>query len=596
MNALIFIWSVFKKFPRQLILTTILFVAVSLFSAFSLLTISPLIDFLTKPDLRDVSPLTHKAVYILKSVGLPVTLGSWLTIFLTFITLSSLFEVFALWSIQKTKYAVLRDIMTGTFQDFFSARWNFFSNGKQGVFLNTFTREMNIIGSAFASMGMFFSSILQIICFLAVPFYISWKVTIISLGIALLFAIPCFLAGKIGYKLGNLATATANHMNSVIQENLSLAKVVLGFGNQQRSLNDLNKAMDAHLRVAVKFLVLELGMPAFYRPFGMIMIVIAFFIARQMSIPLSEITVLLLGLLQIALSVGSLTANKNSLEIFFPSYEQITKMREQAVKLKQWSGNRQFSGFNRDLTIEKLSFSYIGQKPLLIDINVRIPKGNMIAFVGYSGAGKSTFIDLIMGFHQPVTGNILFDGIPLCDFDIYSYRNVIGYVPQDSVLFNMSIRDNMLWACSSATDEDISRAFHQANADEFVKQLPEGYNTMVGDRGVRLSGGQIQRLALARAILRKPPLLILDEATSSLDTHSERLIQQAIENIAKETTVVVIAHRLSTIANADYIYVLKDGRVAEEGDYSKLIQMNGYFNQMVRHQVLDGTNAVLSKV
>jgi len=152
----------------------------------------------------------------------------------------------------------------------------------------------------------------------------------------------------------------------------------------------------------------------------------------------------------------------------------------------------------------------------------------------------------------------------------------------------MSIRDNMLWAYSWATEEDISKACHLANADEFIRRLPEGYATLVGDRGIRLSGGQIQRLALARAILRKPSLLILDEATSSLDTNSERLIQQAIENIAKEATVIIIAHRLSTIVNADYIYVLKEGRVVEEGGYTELMQMNGCFNQMVRQQALSG--------
>lgn len=587
MKSLIFIWEIFKKFPLLLSLNTLLLVAVSLFSAFSLFTVSPLIDLLINPDLRNISPLTQKAVDILNYLGLPVTLNCWLVIFLIFITLSCLFEVFARQSILKTKYAVLRDIMLGTFKDFFNASWYFFSSGKQGVFLNTFIREMTVVGDAFGSMALFFAAILQLAFFLVVPIYISWQVTVISLGFALLFAIPFFWMGKISYKYGTLNTSTANHLNSLIHENLTLAKVILGFGNQQKSLEGFGMAFDAHRRVTIKSQVIGLAMALLYRPFGIVMLVIALFFARRFGIPLSEIAVLLMALLRVALTIGDLTMRKNSLENFFPSYEQVKKLREQAKELKQVSGAREFKGFERELTIEGLSFAYPGHGPVLSGINANIPKGAMVAFVGQSGAGKSTFIDMIMGFHTPTAGRIMFDGIPLEDFDIYTYRKSIGYVPQDSVLFNMSIRDNMLWTHSLATDRDIDEACRNANANEFISRLPLGYNTIVGDRGIRLSGGQVQRLALARAILRKPSLLILDEATSSLDTHSERLIQQAIENIAKETTVIVIAHRLSTIVNADYIYVLKEGRLMEEGSYAKLIQRGGSFSAMVRQQALE---------
>jgi len=316
------------------------------------------------------------------------------------------------------------------------------------------------------------------------------------------------------------------------------------------------------------------------------MVVVALFSARRFNVPLSEITVLLAALLQAAVAIGSIMTKKNALEIFLPSYEQINTLRQRAKRLAQISGNRQFGGFTRELSIETISFAYPGHEAVLIDINARIPKGKMVAFVGESGTGKTTLIDLIIGFHQAQKGCILFDGVPLSDFDINSYRQKIGYVPQDSVLFNMTIRDNLLWAYKSATDKEIIHACRQANADEFITKFSEGYNILVGDRGVRLSGGQVQRIALARAILRKPELLILDEATSSLDTYSERLIQQAIENIAKETTVIAIAHRLSTIAKADYVYVLKNGRIVEEGTYSKLIQMKGHFNRMVQLQAL----------
>lgn len=586
MKALIFVRDIFKKFPFLLISNTLLLVATGLLSALSLFAISPLVDFLISPDLHNISPLTQKAVNILVFLGLPAALNSWVVIFLVFITLCSVFQAISQWAIMRTKYAVVRDIMIGTFRDFFNSRWYFFSSGKQGVLLNTFTREITTVGDAFGAMALFFAKALELVFYIIVPFCISWQVTGISLGIAALFAAPLLLLSKIGYNLGVLNTSTANHLISVINENLSLAKIVLGFGNQKKSVRDLDKAFDAHRRVTVKSQFLNLGMPIFYRPFGMVMLIAALFAARRFSVPLSEIAVLIMALLQIAISIGELAMRKNSIENFFPSYEQIVRLREQSVRLKQGSGKTPFKGFDRELTAESLSFSYPGEKPVLADINVRIPKGKMVAFVGQSGAGKSTFIDLIIGFHRPTEGKIMFDGVPIEDFDIYSYRNAIGYVPQDGVLFNMSIRDNMLWAYDKATENDIDEACRLANADEFIKRLPEGYDTMVGDRGVRLSGGQVQRLALARAILRKPYLLILDEATSSLDTHSERLIQQAIDNIAKETTVIVIAHRLSTVVNAGYIYVLKKGKIVEEGNYSELLGKGGEFRGMLELQAL----------
>jgi len=587
MKALIFIREIFRKFPLLLIANTMLLVVVSLFAACSLFTISPVVDFLIHPDLQGISPLTQKAIDILGFFGLSATLGNWLIIFVGFVTLSSAFLVFARYSILKTKYAVVRDIMLGTFEDFFNARWHFFSSGKQGMLLNTFTRELTVVGDAFGAMALFFAGILQTAFFLAVPFYLSWQVTTISLSVALLFAVPFILLGKLSYRLGTSNTATANRMISVIHENLSLAKVVLGFGNQHKSVDELGRTFDTHRHVTIKSQILNIAIPTLYRPFGVVMIVIALFVARRFTVPLSEMTVLLFALLQVAISIGSLTMQKSSLENFFPSYEQVKHLRERAKQLRQKSGDREFKEFYRELSIEKLSFAYPNQKAILIDINVRIPKGKMVAFVGESGAGKSTFIDMIMGFHLPTTGQIIFDGVPLQDFDIRSYRRRIGYVPQDSVLFSMTIRDNLLWASELATDEEIRQACCQANVDGFIKQLPEGYNTLVGDRGVRLSGGQVQRVALARAILRKPELLILDEATSALDTYSERLIQQAIENIAKETTVIVIAHRLSTIVNADYVYVLKEGRIVEEGSYFQLVRRNGHFNRMVKFQMLE---------
>lgn len=589
MKAIIFIREIFRKYPALLCANITLLVGASLVEAASLFCVAPLVDFVINSDLHGGSPITQKVVAVLAFVDFPITVTSILIIFLALNVLRSGFQIGAMHLILRTKYVVLRDIMLGTFEDFFNARWYFFSSSVQGKLLNTFMREMVVVGDAFGGMARFFASILQMILFLGVPLYISWRVTLVSIVVGGLLSLPFVLFGKLSYRLGKLSTSTANKFSKIIQENLSSAKVVLGFANQDNSKEMLSHAFDAHRSATLKSQTLGIAIPLMYHPLGLVMLIIALFMARRLAVPLSESAVLIYSLMRIIPVIGQIASQKTIIDNFFPSYEQVNNLRNRAKECKQQTGTRLFIGFNDAINIDRLSFAYDGHKAALVDVNIAINKGKMIAIVGESGAGKSTLIDVLMGFNEPLTGSVLVDDIPLQEFDIKSYRKRIGYVPQESILFNMSIADNLLWANEIATEEEIKEACVQANAHEFIQKFPEGYNTLVGDRGVRLSGGQIQRVALARATLRKPDLLILDEATSSLDTHSERLIQQAVGNIAKQTTVIVIAHRLSTIVNADCIYVLKDGRVIEEGRYSELVSMNGYFKNMIKLQALENT-------
>ena len=206
-------------------------------------------------------------------------------------------------------------------------------------------------------------------------------------------------------------------------------------------------------------------------------------------------------------------------------------------------------------------------------LSFSIQRGSTFALVGESGSGKSTVTDLVLGLQIPERGRVLIDGVPLDQWRLNSFRQRVGYVPQDPQLFHSTIRDNLLWSFEGAQEDDLWKALQLANAASFVKDFPQGIDTVVGDRGVRLSGGQRQRIALARALLRKPELLILDEATSALDSESERLIQQSIDQVARDTTILIVAHRLSTIARAEQVYVLHQGRIVEEGSFSKLSAM-----------------------
>ena len=240
------------------------------------------------------------------------------------------------------------------------------------------------------------------------------------------------------------------------------------------------------------------------------------------------------------------------------------------------------TNFETGISIKNIWFKYENEY-ILKDFSLDIPKGKTVALVGQSGSGKSTIANLIMRFYDVEKGSISFDNIDIKDMTLFSLRNLTGMVTQDSILFNDSIKNNLLLGKPDASDEEIKKASEVANAYEFIKDLPEQFETNIGDMGGKLSGGQKQRLSIARAVLKNPPIMLLDEATSALDTESEKLVQKALEN----RTSIVIAHRLSTIQNADIIVVMEKGRIIEQGNHTTLMAKNGTYRKLVEMQSFD---------
>jgi ATP-binding cassette subfamily B protein/subfamily B ATP-binding cassette protein MsbA len=238
-----------------------------------------------------------------------------------------------------------------------------------------------------------------------------------------------------------------------------------------------------------------------------------------------------------------------------------------------------------DIELEDVAFEYRQDRPVVRDFNLRVPGGSVVALVGRSGAGKTTVTDLVARFHDPTKGRILVNGSDIRDFKLRTFRDLLAIVQQDVFLFDGSVADNIAYGRHDATDAEIEDAARRANAHEFIEKLPDRYGTFVGERGVKLSGGQQQRLAIARAILKSPQILILDEATSNLDTESEQLIQASMATLLAGRTTFVIAHRLSTIRRADLILLMDDGRIVERGTHAELMQAGGLYHDMVRRQM-----------
>ena len=315
---------------------------------------------------------------------------------------------------------------------------------------------------------------------------------------------------------------------------------------------------------------------------GLMVIVYYAVTVADMSIPV--LLTFIFVLFRFYPRVGGINKAFHGLMFGIPAVHNITKLIEETRTPTVVNGTIHHSRLKDGIHFEDVSFSYDDDSPILDRIDFTVRSGEAIAIVGSSGEGKTTLVNLLMRFYDPSNGRILVDGTDLRELDMTSWRSTLSLVNQDIFLFNDTIRNNIVLGKLDATEEEIVAAARSAYADEFIDELPDGFDTMIGDRGTRLSGGQRQRLALARAIVRDPQILILDEATSELDSKSEQLIQQAVAELGASRTIFTIAHRLSTIRHADNILVIENGRIAEEGNHERLLATNGSYAEFLRIQ------------
>lgn len=569
------------RYPRQFGLLILLLVMEGVAAAMSVLTIVPLADFMLDPLLGNPSRITRIVSSLLSEAGWSASFWTFATLFVASHFLKGLLDIAIRYAILHIKYSVQRGLVGDALQTFFRARWEFFSVSDQGRLLNTLNRELITIGDTLGQLATLLAQLVQLCIYLTVPLWLNAQVTLTALGLALMFGLPFMRLHRVSYGLGRRNTETANVLMGVLSELLGAARLILGFGRQGQAATRYLAAYDQHVQVTLRLQILGTAIPKFFQPMAMLAAIIAMGLALERHIPFSELAAVMWSILATLPILSSLLQGNISVSNFLPSYEQLVSLRKRAAELEEVEGQRVFNRLERDIEFRDVDFTYPGRATTLTRVNLSIRRGRMTALVGASGSGKSTVTDLILGLQVPESGLVSINGAPLADWNQNSFRERVGYVPQEPLLFHGSIRDNLLWACEIADEAELWEALCLANAEEFVKELPLGIDTVVGDRGIRLSGGQRQRIALARALVRKPELLILDEATSALDSESERLIQQSIGQVADDTTILVVAHRLSTIIRADYIYVLDSGKVIDEGSYTQLASRDGTFQKML---------------
>ena len=564
----------FRENPRHFLILFSLLLLEGIVVASSVLAVIPLADFLLDPGLNNPSTVT---LFIQKKFllfDIPSNFWSFGIFFAFLNLLNGALKVLIRFAILNIKYLIVRNLISDTLEKFFNTKWSFFSGESQGKILNTMNKELITIGDTIGAIATQFSQLIQFFIYLSIPLWLNASMTITAIVIAFIFGVLFLGLNKYSYKLGKMDTETSNIAMGVLSEILQSARIILGFGKQNDARFKYINAFDAHMNVAIKSQVLTAIVPNFFKPLGILATVIAFGIALNQGSRIPELTAVLWSLLNIMPILSTLLQTNISINNFIPSYEQLLFLRKRANEHKEIEGNIIFKELIEGVRLENVCFSYVDNKTTISNLDLFIAKGKVTALVGESGSGKSTITDLVLGLQKPNEGLVNIDGNSLNNFNQESFRKRVGYVPQETILFNSSVRENLLWSSSSSSEEDIWEALEAANAGLFVRHLPQGLDTIVGDRGTRMSGGQTQRIALARALLRKPELLILDEATSALDDESERLIKESIEGLSKNTTILIVAHRLSTIKNADQVYIMQNGRIIESGSYRELSSKN----------------------
>lgn len=542
----------------------------SILTAFLATTIAPIADYFLDRNFTHASALTAKYIEFLGALNLGPSLEVFLSIFVLANCIKGISSALLYYVGRRLAYLVLHDLSRECLRSFLSSSLLFFLSYPLGMLQNTLQRETEKLGDGISASFIIAATLVQILILTSVAWVLSYIMVMICLLLVLFFLVITRGLNRHIHHFASLTTSTGNVLVQALLEPLLGAKLILAYGRSALMVAKYSKAYTKHASAAVMSQTLSNAVPTLYQAFGVFSVSLALYVSINSGENLPTLIAALWTLLRIVPLLSQCLANIAFVANVVPSFAQYNELLNAAGNLSIASGPSDFSSFQTGIRLENVAFQYPGRDRALTGVSVFIPKGSFTAFVGESGSGKTTTADMLLRLLAPDSGEIVIDSIPLRNLDAPSFLDRIGYVQQESFLFNTSIRDNLLWSTPNATDTDLWDALRLSNIEQFVRTLPDQMDTIVGDRGVALSGGQRQRIALARALLKKPDILILDEATSALDSDSERLIMESVDAIAPYTTVIAIAHRLSTIARADLVCVFSGGRIVETGSYADL--------------------------
>jgi subfamily B ATP-binding cassette protein MsbA len=517
-------------------------------------------------------------------------LGILCTIVMIAILLKNVFLYSALYVLTPIRNRIINDMRNEMFQKILQLPIGYFSDQRKGDIMSRLTNDLQDVEfSTISFLETFFREPITI------GLYLFWMIMLspeLSLFLLIFLPVAGLIIGRIGRSLKKVSTRVQEKLGdilSTIEETLGGIRVVKGFNAEQQQIvrfkteneklleikNSANRRRDLASPVSETLGILAVCCVLYYG--GRLVL------GHSFTLSGPDFLTYIAIFTQIINPLKSFSSASYNIQRGAASIERIQSLISEKETVVEAEKPVPLTGFNHSLEFRNVSFSY-GDKQVLHNINLKLEKGKTIALVGSSGSGKSTLADMIPRFHDVTSGELLIDGVNIKDYKISDVRKLMGIVTQEPILFNDTIANNIALGSLGTPRASIEQAAKIANAHNYIIQKEEGYDTNIGDRGTKLSGGERQRLTIARAVLKNPPILILDEATSSLDTESERLVQDALDNLMHDRTSIVIAHRLSTVRHADEIIVLNKGTIAERGRHEELIAKDGIYRKLVELQ------------
>jgi ATP-binding cassette, subfamily B, bacterial MsbA len=464
----------------------------------------------------------------------------------------------------------------------------FFDKTPTGRLMSRILNDVSTVNGALSdSVSSIIKESFSIIGLLSVVFYRDWQLALIAIFILPIGFLPVFKFGRTLRKISTQSQQTMSNVSVVLHETIAGNRIVKAFGMEEHEKQRFRTENQNLLKNAMKGVVARVINSSIMEFFGGLLVV--FFISYGGYNVITgnkspgEFVSFVVGLIMLYEPVKRLAGVYGSIQQGMAAAVRVYEILDLPVEKMDEPGAVKLQPVQREIEFKQVSFQY-GDKPVLTDINLKIQAGRIVALVGMSGAGKTTIVNLIPRFYEVTSGGIFIDGIDIRNATINSLRGQIAIVTQQTILFNDTVRNNIGYGDIRKSNEEIIEAAKAANAYDFIMKMPNGFDTVIGEQGIRVSGGERQRICIARALLKNAPILILDEATSSLDSDSEFEVQKALENLMTGRTTLVIAHRLSTIKNADRIVTIANGRIVEEGHHEELMKSSGEYRRLYQLQ------------
>lgn len=501
----------------------------------------------------------------------------------------NIFRYLAIVLMGPVRKGVVTDIRTNIFDKLLVLPLSFFSEERKGDLMGRITADVvEVEASILQIIETIIKEPFVVIVSLITVFSINTNLALFTLGPVLVIVL---LVGAIGRTLKKKSLNVQNKLGdtlSIIDEAISGLRIIQAFNAEKYESQKFKKEHDTWKNLSVR-LILRNGLASPLTEFLMICVLACLlwyggYLVFNGQLEASKFFVFIGMFYNIVAPTKSLSGAFYSVQKGMGAMERIDKIMDAEIAIQGKTNAKPIEDFKQDIQYKNVEFSYDGQFEVLKKVDLTIPKGNIVALVGLSGAGKTTMADLLPRFYDVTNGQILIDGIDIRDYELKDLRNLMGIVSQQPILFNDTIFNNIAFGLENISEADVIAAAKVANAHDFVINTENGYQTVIGDGGGKLSGGQRQRLTIARAVLKNPSILILDEATSSLDSESEKLVQDALFKLMQNRTSIVIAHRLSTIQHADTIVVMQEGNILERGTHEQLLEENGVYRKLVNLQ------------